>query len=190
MTTNIKKDIIGTNLVRNGYLRAGEALHHHPPPHYTADKWLRVGLGLSHLPSSIMPNLESVHIVVHILHMTEAEVIKEDIATIKNKAPKQVKGMHLKMSLIWLSEYRGWKVSLSKLPLTWGFPTMFHWMFNLDQAGSPHHNVEFPKRSVDNGRRRDNDEVSLLDTFHLFYNAVDCRGDPLMISFTLDRGSS
>ena len=42
-----------------------------------------------------------------ILPMTEAEVIKEDVATIRNKAPKQVKGMHTNRSLIWLSEYRG-----------------------------------------------------------------------------------
>ena len=33
MTTNIKKDVIGTNLVRNGYLQAGDALHYHRPPH-------------------------------------------------------------------------------------------------------------------------------------------------------------
>ena len=84
--TNIKKDVIGTNLVRNGYLRAREALHYHCPPHWTADKLLRVGLGLSHLLSFIMPNLESGRIVVHILQMTEAEVIKEDVVTIKNKA--------------------------------------------------------------------------------------------------------
>ena len=39
-------------------------------------------------------------------------------------------------SLIWLSEHRGWKVSWSKLPLTWGFPTRFLWMLNLDQVAS------------------------------------------------------
>ena len=87
VTMNIKKDVIkGTNLLRNGYLRAGEALQRHHSPHQTTDKLLRVGLGLRHLPSCIMPNLESVRRVVRILGMTEAEVIKEDVATIRNKA--------------------------------------------------------------------------------------------------------
>ena len=61
---------------------------------------------------------------------------KRGLSTIKNKAPKLVKGMHPKISLIWRLEYRGWKVSLSKLPLIRGFSTMFHWMLNLDQAAS------------------------------------------------------
>ena len=34
-------------------------------------------------------------------------VIKEDVPTIRNKTPKQVKGMHPNKSLIWLSEHRG-----------------------------------------------------------------------------------
>ena len=47
--------------------------------------------------------------VIRMLCMTEAEVIKEDIATIRNKAPKQVKGMHPNRSQ--LSDYGGRKVS-------------------------------------------------------------------------------
>ena len=42
---------------------------------------------------------------------SRSDMIKEDVATIRNKAPKQVKRMHLNRSLIWLSEYRGWKIS-------------------------------------------------------------------------------
>ena len=37
-------DVIWTNLVRNGDLRAREALHHHRPPHKTADELLRIGV--------------------------------------------------------------------------------------------------------------------------------------------------
>ena len=108
VTANIKKDVIkGTNLLRNRYLRAGEALQPHHPPLQTADKLMGVGLGLQHLLSSMMPNLESVRRVVRILCMTKAEVIKEDTATIRSKATKQVKGMHPSRSLIWLVEYRG-----------------------------------------------------------------------------------
>ena len=108
VTTNIKKDIIeGTNLFRNGYLRAGEALQCHRPPLQTTEKLLGVGLGLWHLLSCIMPSLESVCRVICALCMTKADVIKEDIATIRNKATKLVKGMHPSRSLIWLSEYRG-----------------------------------------------------------------------------------
>ena len=93
---------------------------------------LRVGLGLSHLSSSIMPNLENVCVVIRILHMTEAEMIKEDVTAIRNKAPKHVKGMHPKRSLIW----KRMEVSWSKLALTWGFPNRFLWMLNLDQVAS------------------------------------------------------
>ena len=46
---------------------------------------MRVGLGLGHLLSSIMPNLECVPVVNRILHITEAEVIKEDVMTVKSK---------------------------------------------------------------------------------------------------------
>ena len=62
-----------------------------------------VGLRLLHLLSCIMPSLES----IRILRMVKAEVIKEDIATIRNKGTKQVKSMHPSRSLIWLLEYRG-----------------------------------------------------------------------------------
>ena len=77
VTTNIKKDIIKeTHLLRNGYLQAKDTLQHHRPPHQITERLLRVILGLRNLPSCIMPNPESVCGVVHILHMTEAEVIK------------------------------------------------------------------------------------------------------------------
>ena len=58
------------------------------------------------MPSSVIYHAKSRKrcVVVCILHMTEAEVIKEDITTIRNKAPKQVKRMDPKKSLIWLSE--------------------------------------------------------------------------------------
>ena len=115
---------------------------------------------LHHLPSCIMPNPESVRGVICILCMTEAEVIKEDIATIRNKTTKQMKGMHLNRSLIWLSECRGWKVSsrvsVHAEPGAGGKP---------QRPGAtlgPHHDGALPKRSVDLGRRRDDDEVSLL----------------------------
>ena len=48
----------GTNLLRDGYLRAGEALQSHYPPHQTTGMPLRVGLGVGHLPSCFMPNLD------------------------------------------------------------------------------------------------------------------------------------
>ena len=109
---NIKKDVIkGTNLLGNGYLRAGEALQHHRHPLRTADKLMGVGLHLRHLLSCIMPSLESVRRVVRILRKAKAEVIKEGVATIRSQGTKLVKGMHPNRSLIWLSEYRGWKAS-------------------------------------------------------------------------------
>ena len=111
VSANIKKDVIkGTNLLRNGYLRAREALQHRHPLQ-TAEKLMGVGLRLRHLLSCIMPSLESIRGVVRVLRMTKAEVIKEDIATIRNKATKLVKGMHLSRSLTWLLEYRGEKAS-------------------------------------------------------------------------------
>ena len=135
VTTSIKKDIIGTNLVRNRYLPSWGSSSQSLSSSLDSSKVAESMPGPK--PSSfIMPNLGSAHIVIHILHMTKVEVIKEDVATIKNKAPKQVKAMHLKTSLILLSEYKGWKVSLSKLPFTWGFLTMFYWVLNLDQAVS------------------------------------------------------
>ena len=58
MTTNLHIYVVkGTNLLSDGYLRAGEALQHHYPPHQKTGMLLRVGLGLRHLPSCFMPNL-------------------------------------------------------------------------------------------------------------------------------------
>ena len=58
MTTNLDIYIVkGTNLLRDGYLRAGHSLQRHYPPHQTTGMLLRVGLALCHLPSCFMPNL-------------------------------------------------------------------------------------------------------------------------------------
>ena len=64
--------------------RAGEALQHHRHPLQTADKLMGVGLCLRHLLSCIMPSLESVHKVVRVLRKAKAEVIKEDVTTIRS----------------------------------------------------------------------------------------------------------
>ena len=60
VTTNLDIYVVkGTNLLRDGYLQAGEALQCHCPPHQTTGMLLRVGLalGLRHLPSCFMPIL-------------------------------------------------------------------------------------------------------------------------------------
>ena len=58
VTTNLDIYVLkGTDLLRDGYLRAGEALQRHYPPHQTTGMLLRVGLGLRYLPSCFMPIL-------------------------------------------------------------------------------------------------------------------------------------
>ena len=103
--------------------------------------------------------------------MTEAEV-KEDVATIRNKAPIQV-NRHWNSSLIWLSEYRGWKVFLEQIATHMGLSSQVSIGAEPGPGGEPqkpgptlgpHHNGALLKRSVDLGRRRDNDKVLLLDS--------------------------
>ena len=172
MTTNIKKGVIkGTNLLRNGYLQARDALQRHRPPHQTTDKVLRVGLGLRNLPSCIMPNPESVRGVVRILRMTEAEVIKEDVTTIRNKTPKLVKGRHPNRSQSGFQSVEDGRFFLEQIATHMGLSSQASVDAEPGPAGEPqrpgptlypHHNGALPKRIVDLGRRRDDDEVSLL----------------------------
>ena len=84
VTTSIKKDIIGTNLVRNRYLPSWRSSS---PSLYSSLDSSKVAESMpGPKPSSfIMPNLGSTHIVIRILHMTKVEVIKEDVTTIKKR---------------------------------------------------------------------------------------------------------
>ena len=117
-----------------------------------------------------MPSPESVRGVVHTLRTTKAEVIKEDAATIRNKVIKLTKGMHPSRSqsdfqstedrrlLEQIATHMGLssQVSVDAEPGLGGKP---------QRSGptlGPHHNGALPKRSMDLGRRRDDDEVSLL----------------------------
>ena len=103
--------------------------------------------------------------------MTEAKVIKKDVVTVKNKTPKQVKGMQPKMSVICLSEYRDLEGFLEQIATHMGLSNHV----SLDaQPGpgsepkrpgptlGPHHNGALPNRRMDHGKRRDDDDVSLL----------------------------
>ena len=117
-----------------------------------------------------MPTLENAHIVVCILHMTEAEVIKEEVETIKNMAPKQVKGMHLKRSLLAFRVQR-MEGFLEQIATHMGLSNQVTVDAQPGPGGEPqrpgptlgpHHNGALPKRGMDHGRRRDDHEVSLL----------------------------
>ena len=172
VTTNIKKDVIkGTNLLRNGYPRVGEALQRHRPRLQTTDKLLGVGLGLRRLPSCIMPSLESIRGVVHALLMIKSRSDKRgrrdnqkqgDKAS-ERYASKQVSNLAFRVQII--------EGFLEQIATHMGLSSQ---VFVDDEPGpggepqrpgptlGPHHNGALPKRSVDLGRRRDDAEVSLL----------------------------
>ena len=98
-------------------------------------------------------------------------MIKKDVVTIRNKATKQVKGIHPIRSLIWLSGYRGWKVFFEQIATHMRLSSQVYLDVDPRPGGEPqrpgpklgpHHNGALPKRSVDLGRRNDDGEVSLL----------------------------
>ena len=86
---------------------------------------LRVGLGLRHLPSCFMPNLaKRSWSRSHSLHDSgrgdkkgHRDTQKQGYKTSERYASDQVSDLAL-------TGYRGWKVFLSKLLLTWSFPAI------------------------------------------------------------------
>ena len=126
VTTNLDVYVVkGTNLVRDGYLRAGEALQRHPP-HQTTGMLLRVGLGLRHLPSCFMPILaKRSQSRSHSLHdrgrsdkKGHRDNQKQGYKTSERYPSDQVS--HLAFRVQRMEGF-----FLSKLPLTCGFPARF-----------------------------------------------------------------
>ena len=128
MTTNLDIHVVkGTNLLRDGYLRAGEALQRHYPLHRTTGMLLRVGLGLRHLTSCFMPILaKRSQSRSHSLHDRGRSDIKgrrdnqkQGYGTSERYPSDQVSHLAFKVQRM-----HG-RFSLSKLLLTCDFPAMF-----------------------------------------------------------------
>ena len=128
VTTNLDMYVVkGTNLLRDGYLRAGEALQCHYPPHRTTGMLLRVGLGLRHLPSCFTPILaKRSQSRSHSLHDRGRSVKKgcgdnqkQGYRTSERYPSDQVSHLAFKVQRM-----HG-MFSLSKLLLTCGFPARF-----------------------------------------------------------------
>ena len=126
----------GTNLLRDGYLRAGEALQRHYPSHQTTGMLLRVGL--CHLPSCFMPILaKRSRSRSHSLHDRGRsdkkgcrDNQKQGYKTSERYQSDQVAHLAFKVQRM-----HG-RFCLSKLLLTCGFPARFIWMLIPDQVAS------------------------------------------------------
>ena len=165
VTTNTKKDVIkGANLLRNGYLRAGDALQRHRPPHQSRPRPTQSSV-LYHAKSRKRSRSRS-----HSPHdrsrsdkRGRRDNQKQGSNTGERQASEQVSNLAFRVQRMegFLEQIAthmrlSSQVSIDAEPGPGDDPQ------RPGPTLGPHHNGALPKRSVDLGRRRDDDEVSLL----------------------------